>query len=115
MIKHAPPEFVESEAKKRPRVYAGRAFARFQWNGGWGIWEQVSDQAPAKPGDVMATRLDAGQFACPRQLSHMKRAHNLATAAAMKVLRANSVITYTDHAAMQQAINAALAALERRQ
>lgn len=40
--------------KPRPRVIHGRPFAHFQWNYGWGIWEQVSPKHAGRRGVVTA-------------------------------------------------------------
>lgn len=38
----------------RPRVTPGKPFAHFQWNYGWGIWEQVVPEAAGKRGVIAA-------------------------------------------------------------
>lgn len=41
----------------------GNPFAHFQWNYGWGMWEQVVDEAAGKQGVVAAYAGPSGPFA----------------------------------------------------
>lgn len=53
-------------------------------------------------------------FSCPREMSHLNRAHNQAASRAWEVLRREGLVEYLDQAIVRNAINAALKELAYR-